>query len=190
MEMWTLRAHGLAMAWLEVCDHQRGGRSHQSEFRPRCKPKVVLDYNSYTCIKVVNRSDHLAQPYPTTHRSIRWYKMVLPHLLDMAVSAFIVYKALGGHLLRWTSEESLQSISGGDQTKSMESMWSFPHSAESWLQGGRKPCQCLIPEKRFRCFATPVVYEKKSRLTVLSMPCHSASLMVLEGTIPRTSTVL
>ncbi|XP_042875000.1 piggyBac transposable element-derived protein 4-like [Penaeus japonicus] len=61
----------------------------------RSKPRVVADYN-VGMKGVVDLSDQLAQYYPTTRRSIKWYKKIFFNLLDMCiVNAYCSHKVLG-----------------------------------------------------------------------------------------------
>jgi len=63
----------------------------------RIKPKVVVDYNCG--MKGVDNSDQLAVSYPSTCKSLKWYKKVLFNLVDMTVvNAFSLHKVLGGRL--------------------------------------------------------------------------------------------
>ena len=59
------------------------------------KPEAVIDYNKG--MKGVDLSDQLAQSYPLSRRSPRWYKKLFFYLVDMAVvNAFAIYKVLQG----------------------------------------------------------------------------------------------
>ena len=61
------------------------------------KPQVVVDYN--TGMKGVDLSDQLAKSYPSSRKSLKWYKKIFFFLLDMAVvNAHAVYKILGNSI--------------------------------------------------------------------------------------------
>ncbi|XP_037788097.1 piggyBac transposable element-derived protein 4-like [Penaeus monodon] len=70
------------------------------------KPKVIVDYNSG--MKGSDLSNHLVQSHPAFCKYIKWYKKVLFYLLDMVVvNAFLVPKALGGHMAQLEFREEL-----------------------------------------------------------------------------------
>lgn len=55
------------------------------------KPKDVVNYNEN--MGGVDRLDQMTAYYSSPRKTIRWYKKVLFHLLDMAVwNAFFLYK--------------------------------------------------------------------------------------------------
>ncbi|XP_042879203.1 piggyBac transposable element-derived protein 4-like isoform X2 [Penaeus japonicus] len=63
----------------------------------RSKPRVVMDYN--VGMNGVDLSDQLPQYYPTTRRSIKWYRKIFFNLLDMCiVNAYRLHKLLGGNM--------------------------------------------------------------------------------------------
>ena len=55
------------------------------------KPKMVEEYNSY--MGGVDKSDQLLSYYGFAHRSVKWWKRVAFHLLDLSiVNAYIMYR--------------------------------------------------------------------------------------------------
>lgn len=78
---------------------------HRNSGSDRVKPKVVVDYSIGK--KGVDTSDQLAVPYPSTRKSLKWYK-VLFNLLNMTVvNAFAVQKVLRGHMTQLTLQKTL-----------------------------------------------------------------------------------
>ncbi|XP_047487916.1 piggyBac transposable element-derived protein 4-like isoform X1 [Penaeus chinensis] len=66
----------------------------------RSKPEVVVSYNNG--MKGVDLSDQLAQSYPATKKTVKWYKKVFFYLLDMTtINALAVHRALGGKMPQW-----------------------------------------------------------------------------------------
>ncbi|XP_063603058.1 piggyBac transposable element-derived protein 4-like [Penaeus indicus] len=66
----------------------------------RSKPEVVACYNNG--MKGVDLSDQLAQSYPATKKTIKWYKKVFFYMLDMTtVNALAVHRALGGRFSQY-----------------------------------------------------------------------------------------
>lgn len=57
----------------------------------KIKPKDVIDYNKN--MSGVDRLDQMTSYYSSPRKTVRWYKKVLFHLLDMAVwNAYFLYR--------------------------------------------------------------------------------------------------
>lgn len=57
----------------------------------RMKPKEVVRYNQH--MSGIDRADQMISYYSSPRKSIRWYKKVLFHMLDVAVwNAFYLFK--------------------------------------------------------------------------------------------------
>ena len=60
------------------------------------KPKMIVEYNSY--MGGVDKSDQFLSYYGFDHRSVKWWKRVAFHLLDLSivnayiVNAYIMYR--------------------------------------------------------------------------------------------------
>lgn len=81
------------------------------------KPKVVGDYNFG--MKGVDLSDQIAQSYPVTRKTLKWFKKIFFYLLDMTViNSLSVHKVLGGKMLQ--AEFKFELVRGllqqGEQT--------------------------------------------------------------------------
>ena len=63
------------------------GRRLAAHHKPRC----IADYNKY--MGGVDRTDQLMQPYDMARKSLKWYKKVACHFLQLAMlNSFLVYK--------------------------------------------------------------------------------------------------
>jgi len=72
----------------------------------RSKPEVVVDYNNG--MKGVDLSDQLAQSYPSTKKTVKWYKKIFFYLLDMTTTnALAIHRALGGKLTQYEFRKEL-----------------------------------------------------------------------------------
>ena len=59
------------------------------------KPDCVLSYNQNMC--GIDRADQLLSYYTPLRKTIRWYKKVVLHFLDMAMTnAYLIYRKRGG----------------------------------------------------------------------------------------------
>lgn len=59
------------------------------------KPKCISDYNKY--MGGVDRTDQLLQPYEIATKSLKWYKKLAIHFLQLAMlNSFLLYKKDGG----------------------------------------------------------------------------------------------
>ncbi|KAF7685756.1 PiggyBac transposable element-derived protein 4 [Cucumispora dikerogammari] len=59
------------------------------------KPNCIMDYNKYIC--GVDRADQLASYYDPLRKTLKWYRKVVFHFMDIALcNAYILYKKLGG----------------------------------------------------------------------------------------------
>ncbi|XP_046687517.1 piggyBac transposable element-derived protein 4-like [Homalodisca vitripennis] len=65
--------------------------SHNRYGQPRQKPLAIIHYNAE--MSGVDRHDQLMAYYPAEHKSLRWYKKVFVHILQMGfINAFRLYK--------------------------------------------------------------------------------------------------
>ena len=59
------------------------------------KPKCISDYNKY--MGGVDRTDQLLQPYEIARKSLKWYKKLALHFLQLAMlNGFLLFKKDGG----------------------------------------------------------------------------------------------
>jgi len=59
------------------------------------KPKAVIEYNAN--MRGVDRLDQKIKPYECLRKSVRWYRKLFFHLMDITlVNAHIVYEKSGG----------------------------------------------------------------------------------------------
>ena len=92
----------IAMLWHDKRDVTMISTMHSSAFsdtdkKDRAtgetirKPQIVLDYNKY--MGGVDLSDFLTNKYADMRKSLKWYKKLIFHLNDLAVTnAYIVYR--------------------------------------------------------------------------------------------------
>ena len=67
------------------------GKKTRDTQEPILKPDVVLDYNKH--MGNVDRSDQFVQYLAMRRRTLKWYKKVLFHMMDLCtVQAYIIYK--------------------------------------------------------------------------------------------------
>lgn len=65
--------------------------SNNRHGQPRSKPLPIIHYNAE--MKGVDRSDQMASYYPCNHKSLRWYKKVFVHVIQMyMINAFRLYR--------------------------------------------------------------------------------------------------
>lgn len=65
--------------------------SHNRFGQPRQKPLAIIHYNAE--MSGVDRHDQLMAYYPAEHKSLRWYKKVFVHILQMGlINAFRLYR--------------------------------------------------------------------------------------------------
>lgn len=61
--------------------------------RPKTTPKHISEYNFN--MSGINRCDQMISYYSSPRNTVRWYKKVLFHLLDISLwNAFFLYKKL------------------------------------------------------------------------------------------------
>ena len=73
-----------------MIDKRRRNREASGGVEVVSKPKVVECYNTY--MNGVDKGDQLIQYYGYSHRTIKWYKRVFFHLLEVTiVNAYIIY---------------------------------------------------------------------------------------------------
>lgn len=59
------------------------------------KPNCVLSYNNYMC--GVDRCDQLTSYYSPLRKSLKWYRKVVLHFLDIGLTnAYLLYRKVGG----------------------------------------------------------------------------------------------
>ena len=58
------------------------GKTDQSTGEEIKKTKVIVDYNN-SDTGGVDKLDQMTEPYLSTHKTIKWYKKVFRHLLDV-----------------------------------------------------------------------------------------------------------
>jgi len=67
----------------------RQNRRHEEVSKPDC----ILAYNDNMC--GVDRSDQLTAYYPPLRKTLKWYKKVILHMLDLAVTnSYLLYISL------------------------------------------------------------------------------------------------
>ena len=94
------RDHLLAIKWKDVRDVLLLTTAHEDELveapssrgaHSKIKPAVVLDYNKNKT--GVDRSDQMLSYYTFSRKTVKWWKKLFFHLLDLAVvNAHILYK--------------------------------------------------------------------------------------------------
>ena len=76
------------MIWLVRGDEQNMQPVDKEDIQ---KPKMIEEYNSY--MGGVDKSDQLLSYYGFDHRSVKWWKRVAFHLLDLSiVNAYVMYR--------------------------------------------------------------------------------------------------
>ena len=81
------------------------------------KPRCIVDYNSNT--GSIDRQDAIIQPYAAAHKSMKWYRKLSFHLLQMALlNAHILYVKTGGTktFLQFSHDVTADLIFAGDVT--------------------------------------------------------------------------
>lgn len=65
------------------------------------KPKAILNYNNY--MSGIDRQDQMLSYYPCNRKTIRWYKKLFIHVLQMSLTNahYLHRKYSGGHRLRF-----------------------------------------------------------------------------------------
>ena len=72
------------------------GRRLAAHHKPRC----IADYDKY--MGGVDRTDQLMQPYDMARKSLKWYKKLACHFLQLAMlNSFLVYKKDHGRKRFW-----------------------------------------------------------------------------------------
>ena len=81
-----------------IHDHSmvhRPDRRHRNQ--RQTTPACIFDYNKY--MGGVDRTDQLMQPYEIPRKSMKWYKKVALHFIQLAVmNSYIVYQKDGGRM--------------------------------------------------------------------------------------------
>jgi len=74
------------------------------------KPDIILDYNRY--MGGVDRADQLMSYYNPLRKTLKWYRKVVLHFVDMAVTnLFLIYKNQGGkNDQAWYRRELIKSL--------------------------------------------------------------------------------
>lgn len=63
---------------------------------PIMEPDSILTYNMHLC--GVDRSDQFTSYYTPLRKTLRWYKKIVLHFLDLAMAnAYLLYKKCGGN---------------------------------------------------------------------------------------------
>ena len=77
---------------------------------PIHKPNCVLSYNDYMC--GVDRCDQLTSYYSPLRKSLKWYRKVVLHFLDIALTnAYLLYKKVGGSKSQlWFRQNVIRSL--------------------------------------------------------------------------------
>lgn len=135
---------------------------HRNSGSDRVNPKVVVDYSIGK--KGVDTSDQLAVPYPSTRKSLKWYK-VLFNLLNMTVvNAFAVQKVLRGHMTQLTFQKTLaEGLMRQRSRRGREVRWGEVRSRSRSQSRSHSPpitpplqgihCQICMPHRRYhRCW--------------------------------------
>jgi len=100
------------------------------------KPDSVIDYNMHMC--GVDRMDQLVSYYTPLRKTLKWYRKVVLHHIDLSlVNAYILYKKLGGTQRQiWFRKQVIRSLLAADDRPadmSQETTSSFVHHKASDL---------------------------------------------------------
>ena len=85
----------------EVCilttihdERMQNVRNRRNPAHPRQKPKCIVDYNQY--MGGVDRTDQLLEPFKVARKSMKWYKKLAMHLIQLSLlNSFLLYKKDG-----------------------------------------------------------------------------------------------
>ena len=108
---------------LTMCHDETMVKPPRSRGRPRTeddtqlKPQCIVDYNNN--MGSVDRQDAVLQPYSTARKSMKWYKKLLFHLLQVALlNAHVLYSKSAGNktFLQFSHDVIADVILSGDVT--------------------------------------------------------------------------
>ncbi|XP_070548779.1 piggyBac transposable element-derived protein 4-like [Ptychodera flava] len=133
----------------------RGRRREQR--RQLQKPVAVIDYNRN--MGGVDIADQMIQPYSAARKTLKWYKKLAIHLIQIALlNALILYKKTGGqyNFLKFQHEviaSLLFNIDAPDQTNKTEDIIRlterhFPSKVEASATWTRRQKRCRVCSKR------------------------------------------
>jgi len=72
------------------------GKKLSKKGEPIQKPDCVVDYNAH--MGGIDRVDQLTSYYTPLRKSLKWYRKVVLHVLDISmVNAYVLYKSVGGN---------------------------------------------------------------------------------------------
>jgi len=77
-------------------DHEMVTQSRKNSSESILKPQSVLDYNKNA--RGIDQSDSVMKFYSMKRKSLKWYKKIFFHVIDMCMyNSFVIYKSLHGN---------------------------------------------------------------------------------------------
>lgn len=126
----------------------------------KSKPECVLDYNKYMC--GIDRADQMLSYYSIPRKTIRWYRKVFFHLIDICLwNSFYTYRTknnLANLKFLEFREDVIRTILGASQKEKIDKEKNIPtdfHYLEPVSSENRKEkspmvrCRQCSKEKRF-----------------------------------------
>jgi len=98
------------------------GKRRSKKGQPIQKPDCVVDYNS--SMGGIDRVDQLTSYYTPLRKSIKWYRKVVLHVLDISLlNAYILYKSVGGTKpLLWFRRQAAGALMAAEDRQPMGSV--------------------------------------------------------------------
>jgi len=100
----------------------KAGKKRSKKGEPIQKPDCVVDYNS--SMGGIDRVDQLSSYYTPLRKSLKWYRKVVLHVLDISmVNAYIFYKSVGGtKSLLWFRRQVVGALITAEDRQPMASV--------------------------------------------------------------------
>jgi len=119
----------------QLTDTGRNNRRGERIFKPDC----VLGYNRSMC--GVDRVDQLTAYYTPLRKTLRWYKKVVLHFLDMAMTnAFLLYRMNGGkHPQKWFRLQVIMSLMAQQDREAELAVPALPAAGAAAATGNARP---------------------------------------------------
>ena len=154
----------------------RGGPP--TEDNTQLKPQCIVDYNNK--MSSVDRQDAVLQPYSAARKSMKWYKKLLFHLLQVALlNAHVLYSKSAGNqtFLQFSHDVIADVILSGDVT-SKDSIVRlterhFPEKLQPSATWSKPQARCRVCYK-----SDSVVISDEVSVEVTDQFIHSDSVVV------------
>ena len=154
------------------------GKKTRDTQEPILKPDVVLDYNKH--LGNVDRGDQLVQYLAMRRRTLKWYKKVLFHMMDLCtVQAYIIYKMV-------TNKPILHRVFKRELVKEILASTELPRAISSGCPRATAPetLQRLNNDLRMH-YLDKIVGTGKANISRARVVCSTSErkLMSLQGMV-------